>query len=109
MSQRSNAQGYVTVTRKRDGRSTEETLEDEMIPVDPISGAAAEVSVQLGQTLNMGRGTFESVRIEVGIRYPCDREKVDETYDACKAWCQERVQQTRENIREGQKKKRDDA
>ena len=39
----------------------------------------AEVSVSLGSTLNMG--DFESLRIHVGITYPCEPKDIDKTFE----------------------------
>ena len=92
---RHNANGFSSVQIGEDVEGIEH--KEIAIPTGPITGAPAEINIQYGLTINLG--SYESARVDVGIRYPCDREKVTETFESAKAWCENRIKAEVKEIR----------
>lgn len=93
---RHNATGRAS--RERKGRP-EDDLHQEFIVEAPEFDTEhpAVVEVSLGLTINLGN--FESARLDVGVRMPCDPSQVKETYVRAKDWCEAQVQQEVREIR----------
>lgn len=53
-----------------------------------VSGTM-EVSFDAGQTINLG--DFNSLRVQVGIRVPCDKATLEETYEWATDWVSEKI------------------
>lgn len=92
---RHNANGFSSVQIGDDVDGTQQ--EEFPIQTDPIDGPPAEVNIQFGLTINLGN--YESARVDVGIRYPCDREKIAEAYKSAKEWCEKQIMEEVREIR----------
>ncbi len=89
MSDRQNATGFAATELKDDPDSLSQ--KEFSFPVQPIDGPPATVNVMLGLTIN--QGNYESARIDVGIRWPCQptQEAAEQAYRAAKDWCESRI------------------
>jgi hypothetical protein len=95
MSERQNATGFSESEKKDDPDSL--SRQEFNFPVAPIEGPPATVNVMLGLTIN--QGNYESARIDVGIRMPCNPADAEETYQRAKDWCESRIQIEVKSIR----------
>ena len=52
----------------------------------PVSvfGEPAMITVKTGLTKNLGE--YNSLRVDVGISYPCSQSEIDSTFDFCSEW-----------------------
>lgn len=70
-----------------------------VVPVEPLSGGkSAVVTFRAGLTLNMGN--YETARVDVGIDFPCDADKIDTAYKRAKEWVTTRLQDEVSDIRQ---------
>jgi hypothetical protein len=95
MSERQNATGFSETEKKDDPDS--KIRQEFSFPISPIDGPPATVNVMLGLTIN--QGNYESARIDVGIRMPCNPADVEETYQTAKDWCESRIKIEVKSIR----------
>jgi len=63
------------------------------------NAGAAEVSVSRGATINLGN--YQSARIDVSLRVPCDIKEADKAYDFACEWINGRVKREAELITGG--------
>jgi len=77
--------GSATVTTKL-GDDGQEVNQDYVFkPLDvPAGTPLAEISVSFGVTVNLG--SYESARVDVGLRMPCLPERGAETFMRAKEW-----------------------
>ena len=69
------------------------------VPLAPLSGGkSAVVTFRAGLTLNMGN--YETARVDVGIDFPCDADKIDTAYRRAKEWVVTRLQDEVSDIRQ---------
>jgi hypothetical protein len=92
MSKRHQATATVSV----DGEPTDvdqEELDAAFPPLENVQPGEplAEVGVHYGLTINTGN--YESVKLDVSIRFPCypNKESVDATYEAVQSWAQDKI------------------
>lgn len=55
----------------------------------------AEVFVHLSRTVNLGN--FESMKVDVGLTLSCDKDDLEETYEECKSFVEQKV---KDNVQE---------
>lgn len=67
---------WVNRTFKSGGEVVGEDQVQEPIEVRVFQTVPAMVEAKLGRTINLGN--YESIRLEVGVSYPCYREEVDD-------------------------------
>ena len=96
MSKRQNATGFASSEVKDDPDSLSE--KEFSFPVAPLDGPHATVNVMLGLTANLGN--YESARIDVGVRMPCNPDDIEATYVQAKEWCESRVKTEVKAIRQ---------
>lgn len=93
-------EGSVSVSHK-DGSETAvyETVEHEAEELQ--ADETAYISVGIGATRNTGN--FESMKFYVGIVLPCKAtaEEIEETYAQARAWVDDKVSATNEEIDQG--------
>lgn len=81
----------VTIRLSTKSRGEEVVAMDETI-VEPTATspnrALARVGFSSGMTLNLGN--YESARLEVSISMPCNVDEVDETFEFCKRFVEEK-------------------
>jgi len=86
----------VVVTESNYGEKTERTIKDEKGEIEMgkdvrESANTAVVGTSRGMTLNMGN--FCSARIDVWASIPTDPNAMDEAYDVVKGFCEEKIEQ----------------
>lgn len=67
---------WVHRTFKVAGETTSEEQDQGPIEVRVFQTIPARVSARLGRTINLGN--YESIRLEVGVEYPCYAEEVED-------------------------------
>lgn len=75
-----------------DEDNSEETLEVHSFVTSP-----ANVSVEMGMTLNLGN--YESARITVSLSVPCYKEELEEAHEFARKWVEDRVVAESKKIR----------
>lgn len=84
-----NAGGQEQINEEK----TEDVFEVRGFLVEP-----ARVGVELGRTINMGAGTYETSRVSVSVSVPCYREELKEAYDFAHEFAKNRIVETTEQI-----------
>lgn len=76
----------VTGKKEKGGGETihEEIHENDTLPAVAVPAKHAVVHFKAGMTRNLG--DFEFARVDVGIEYPCDPDKIDETLEYLSGW-----------------------
>lgn len=67
------------------------------LPLPPQEEPYATVGIKAGCTINLGN--FNSGRVDVSLFYPCQPDKVNETYESVKEWIDERLSQEYSELR----------
>ena len=86
---KSNKVTTIRLSTKSQGQETaaiDETVSTPISTAAPI--AMARVGFSSGMTLNLGN--YESARLEVSISMPCDVSEVEETFEFCKRFVEEK-------------------
>lgn len=78
--------------------SSPEEIEEDTLEVHSFVTAPANVSVEMGMTLNLGN--FESARVTVSISVPCYKEEVEEAHAYARGWVEDRVVSESKKIRQ---------
>lgn len=80
----------IRLTSRSGGEDTAAIDEVETVPVTTAAPhqPMARVGFSSGMTLNLGN--YESARLEVSISMPCDVSEVEETYEYCKRFVEEK-------------------
>lgn len=63
----------------------------------------AEVSISVGLTLNLGN--YESARIDVGLKLPCEPDDIDTVYAYTEQWVEARLETEVAKVKEFLKEK----
>lgn len=89
---------YITVSRVHavSGQTVKKDDETQTLEVRRFLVAPAEVSFEVGCVVNLG--DYETVRTTVGVRLPCYREEVDDTYATAKEFATTRLVSERKDI-----------
>jgi hypothetical protein len=96
-------QAFVTRQRKgEEAETVEETLE-----IHQFATNAANVSVEMGMTINLGN--YESAKVSVSLSVPCYQEEVDRTFAWAKKWVEEKTLEEAAEARGFAKARADDS
>lgn len=63
-----------------------------------LRGSDAEVEFKIGETISLGAGSFGFIRLDIGIKMPCDPDNVDVTYEAAMEWSKDRFYKARQTL-----------
>lgn len=87
--------GSVSVTKGLSPglETSEELAPKQIIPLHRL----AHVSVSAGTTINMGN--YESVKIQVSVTVPCDKDDLDSTYEFGVSWVDEKMKKAMAEIK----------
>jgi len=98
-------EGYKKVTKMYTSKGKvirEDSPLQETIFVRDFLGTSGKVSINLGMTLSLGEGTYEFVRVDVGVELPCYPEELKEAkttaYEFAKSELFANAQEVREKI-----------
>ena len=75
-----------------------EEVTEETLSVHNFVTAPANVSVEMGMTLNLGN--YESARVTVSVSVPCYKEEVDDAHAYARSWVESRVVKESKKIRD---------
>jgi hypothetical protein len=75
-----------------------EEISEETLAVHSFVTAPANVSVEMGMTLNLGN--YESARVTVSVSVPCYKEEVDDAHAYARKWVESRVVKESKKIRD---------
>lgn len=99
--------GQLTVTRQftKSGERVGEDADEEVLDVAqfPEGVKPAEIDYRQGITVNMGN--FESVRVDVGVKYPCFAEEADEAFVFVKRFVESRISNELASLRDARKQR----
>jgi len=88
--------GQTTATYVREGKTVKD--EETHFPVELNTNNPAYVYVKGGLTVKIGDFSFG--KVDIGITYPSDLDKVNKTYELASEWVDERLQKEHKNLRE---------
>lgn len=72
--------------------------EDKVLEVHKFITEPAQVSFEVGVTMNMGN--YESARVTVGLRVPCYKEEISDAYAYARSWAEKIISEEKEAIKE---------
>lgn len=97
-------EGVEYSVRRYFGRSGEapeiEDSEDGEINVRGFLVEPARVGVELGRTINMGPGSYETSKVGVTVSVPCYREELEEAYEYANEFAKKRLSEKVRSINE---------
>lgn len=88
----------TTVQHKVGKQEKEPQVKNEQFGTVPVAGTPAMISFEAGLTLNLGN--YESAKVTVGLKLPCDPRDLDAAYEKGKQWVAHRLQSEVEDIRQ---------
>lgn len=74
------------LVRRQFGKDAGVTEEEKTLDVHQFVTTPAEVSFEVGVTMNLGN--YESARITVGLRVPCYKEELSDAYVYARTWAE---------------------
>lgn len=91
-------QTVATITKQHKDGSSEE--EKEVLAEQQFSGPTANIGVSMGLTKNLGE--YNNIKFQVSIHMPCqpDAQDIEDTYEQCKAWVDDKVNAINAEIEE---------
>lgn len=91
-------QTVATITKEYKDGSIDETKE--VLSEDMFDGPTANIGVTVGMTKNLG--DYNNIKFQVSIHMPCrpDAEDIEETYNNCREWVDEKVNAFNDEITE---------
>lgn len=95
---RKAAQAVVSKQFVESGSEGAEEVVEETLEVHSFVTATANVSVEMGMTLNLGN--YESARVTVSVSVPCYKEEIEDAHEYARKWVESRVVSESKKIRE---------
>lgn len=99
---KATAQATVDVVNKKGKEVIAESNQEETVELPSTLEPAVdrskwcEVGLELSNTINLGN--FESARISVSLKVPCDHEEINETFDFAVGWIDKRINDLRSEL-----------
>lgn len=81
----------ITISKKQNSLVVPETEQHIELPAQKVVQPIAIVKVTGSKTLNLGN--YNSAKVEVGIEWPCHVGEVEDAFDFCYKWVDEKIEQ----------------
>lgn len=76
----------ISVKRTQLDAVLQDDMEEQVIQVRKFETEPAQVTVAVGVTKSMGKGTYEFLRLDVGVTIPCYTEEITEVEKQATLW-----------------------
>lgn len=87
----------IEVEKKMGKTSVEKTETKEHLEDVVVTQKMANIGFKGGMTFNLG--DFNSARVDVSLYYPCEVDKLDETFEKVKAWVDSKIEAICEEVK----------
>lgn len=98
-------QGKATISVKRTQLKAvlQDDMEEQVILVRKFETEPAAVTVAVGVTKSMGAGTYEFLRLDVGVTIPCYTEEITEVEKQATEWVDNKLDKKLEELKDKQR------
>jgi hypothetical protein len=83
--------------KKQSGEQIASSQKTEAVPTG-IQTDAPVANVNVHLDARIGKPNYSSVGVGVSLTMPCPTDKVDETFEAVKLWCEERMSEMMKEV-----------